>query len=102
MGCLSIQATRIGDGLRLNAGRLGEGLSLRAEREGEGISVNFLRIGGCPSVAASRKGNGLVVNCSLVCSVGVSLYLEVTPEVLWLVDDEGIFNVESNTEWQVE
>lgn len=80
MGCLSIQATRIGNGLRLNAGRLGEGLSL----------------------SASRKGNGLVVNCSLVCSVGVSLYLEVTPEVLWLVDDEGIFNVESNTEWQVE
>lgn len=56
------------------------------------------------AVAATIANHRLIANCSLLCTVGGEKYLNVSPEeVVWISDAESAwYEVESNTEWNVE
>lgn len=67
------------------------------------IDVKVKRLGQAPTVSCGRVGEPPRVACALVCGIDMARkYLEVAPEVMWLVDDAGIFEVHSNTRWSVE
>lgn len=101
MGCLLIIANRVGDSMPISCTRKDVGLGINASRDGIGIHASFQREGPGLSLKSKRLGQGLSICCSPVCDLGVSLYLKVTPEILWLVDDEGLFLVSSNVNWEV-
>ncbi|MGM9740958.1 MAG: hypothetical protein ACI3ZP_10185 [Candidatus Cryptobacteroides sp.] len=102
MGCLRVIASRFGDTMQVSCSRVGIGLGvLSAERVGCAMQVSCQRDGSGLVVNTERLGQRLSIYCSLVCDIGVSIYLEVTPEILWMVDGEGVFDVKSNTEWEV-
>lgn len=66
------------------------------------VKASVTRIGR-PVVTVTRVGKAPTVRCSPVCGVSVgNRFLRVTPEVLWLVDGYGEYEVESNTGWKVE
>ena len=74
--------------------RIGEGISLSKSRVGDGVSLDVERIGSNPTLTVS-----------MVCSLAGVSYLNVSPEVVWLVPDNGFsadFVVVSNKDWIVE
>lgn len=101
MGRLRVIASRIGDTMQVSCSRVGISLGVSAERVGCAMQVSCQREGSGLVVSPQRLGERLSIYCSLVCDIGVSIYLEVTPEILWMVDGEGIFDIKSNTEWEV-
>lgn len=101
MGCLRVIASSIGDTMQVSCSRAGVSLGVSADRVGCAMHVSCQRKGSGLVVSSGRLGQRLSIFCSLVCDIGVSIYLEVTPEILWMVDGEGIFDVKSNTEWEV-
>ena len=82
IGCLSVSAFRVGDGIDASASRVGDGLEL----------------------SAFRIGKGLNVSCNIVCSLNKDAYLRVEPDVIWLTPDMigGEFDIYSNVVWRID
>lgn len=83
MGCIVASVERIGEGIRLSTSRVGDGVSL----------------------AVKRIGSNPTLTVSIVCSLAEVSYLKVSPEVVWLVPENGFsadFVVVSNKNWIVE
>lgn len=101
MGCIHIIAHRVGNAANISCRRRNSGIGISALRNGYSLHVYSMRAGNGLYLNSSRHGHSMSIHCSPVCKIGVSLYLKVTPEILWMVDGEGIFDVKSNTEWKV-
>ena len=83
MGCIVASVERIGEGVSLSTSRVGDGVSLAVERIGESLNLSV----------------------GIVCSMAEASYLKVSPDVVWLVPDNGFsadFVVVSNKDWIVE
>lgn len=75
------------------------------ERIGEGIGLSTSRVGDGVSLAVKRIGSNPTLTVSIVCSLAEASYLKVSPDVVWLVPDNGFsadFAVVSNKDWIVE
>lgn len=83
MGCLSVTANRIGDGLQLYATRVGSGISVQATRMG-----------------------GMSVTCGLVCTVNSQDKILWSDKYLvWLNSEVGIVkynSIISTKDWKLE
>ena len=76
----------------------------------DGIETLFARIGGC-DVSTERVGRmeaslartcGMTCRFALVCDTGYSeRYLEIEPEIIWILDGWASNDVISNTTWHV-
>lgn len=66
------------------------------------ISIDVSRIGTPLECAVSRIGTPLNVSCGLVCTTVDHFYLRVVQDVIWLIPDEALVDVESNTTWYIE
>ena len=57
---------------------------------------------GCIEVKACRLGAPLEVRCELICSVEERKFMVVSPEeVRWITEYPTIYEVDSNTVWEV-
>lgn len=68
------------------------------------LSVLANRIGNDIAVVASRVGQKIVVDCSIVCSVNRSDYLYVNPTFVWLTPDvfsSAEFKITTNVSWNI-
>ena len=103
VGCLSVSANRIGDGLNVNSSRLTDALVISASKISESIKAAANRIGDDLSASAYKLGEKLRVTCSLVCTVEKNFYLDVVPDYVWLSPDmlSGEFDIISNTRWEI-
>ena len=103
IGCLSVSANRIGNGLSVETSNLTIGLYASAYKIRESIKVTANRIGEELSASANRLGDKLRITCSLVCTVEKNFYLDVIPDYVWLSPDmlSGEFDIISNTRWEI-
>lgn len=103
--CINVSASRIGQGIAVRALRKGDGIKFATSRLGKGISIHAERVGSDMSVNARRIGSGINFRCGLICTVGEAAYLNVEPENIWLLPDNG-FEAEvvvySNVTWVIE
>ena len=86
MGCLSVSASVIGQGLSCKANLLNTGVAAFAKCLG-GIHCEAELIGESLKVSASKYGTGLKVSAHQVCSLNKSAYLNAIPDTLWLTPD---------------
>ena len=65
------------------------------------INASVSRVGGI-NASVSRVG-GINVTVSLVCAINKNKYIKVTPvDAQWIdIDTSAIYNVLSNTKWDV-
>ena len=104
-GCLVIDVTRIGRPLECDCGRVGEVPALSVSRIGDAPSLSVSRAGSPLMASASRVGMPPKVECSLVCTTDDTYYLRVTPELIWLIPENGFsedVTVISNVRWTIE
>lgn len=93
MGCLQVQAFRIGESMLLTANKEYPELLVEGLRKSEPISVISYKI-----------GKSLSVECSIICSINKSAFLFVSPDVVWLTSDmlsSTTFDITSNTYWDI-
>lgn len=104
-GCIDISVRRVGDVLSATLNRQGKGVSAQATREGEGMSFLTKVINEMMTFDGERIGEPLSFRCGLVCTVGGTPYLEVSPDVVWLLPENAFnadFVVYSNVIWKIE
>lgn len=102
MSCLNVSVSRIGDGLSSQGSYAGEYLKVSVSLAKKILSSIASDASPHLKVKASRIGSGLVVKCSIVCSLSeFTKWLNVSPsEVQWITDEIGVFyDVRSNVEW---
>ena len=102
MGCLSVSASRIGDGIACDAFRLGEGIHVNAYKISKPILCEAEILNERLNVSVSRLGERLNVSAHLVCTINKSAFLNVIPDTLWLSPDvlaSADFDIISNVEW---
>ena len=82
MGCLSISALRIGEGIHANANRIGKPIQCEAEILNKRLNIS----------------------AHLVCTINKSAFLNVVPDVVWLTPDmlSGEFDIYSNVVWRID
>ena len=103
MGCLSVSASVIGQGLSCKASLVNSEIAAFAKCLG-GIHCEAGLIGESLKVSASRYGNGLKVSAHQVCSLNKSAYLNAIPDTLWLTPDmlaSAEFEIISNVSWTI-
>lgn len=91
-------------GLKVEVTRIGGSLSCRCSRI-EAAVVSVSRKDVIPDVAIQRVGLPLQVECRLIEFSGDAYYLRVSPEVIWLIPDNGFseeVKVRSNVKWRIE
>jgi hypothetical protein len=104
-GCLIIYVTRLTHPLECDCDRVGEAPALSVSRIGDAPSLSVSRSGSPLAASASRVGTPPKVECSLVCTTDDTYYLRVTPELIWLVPENGFsedVTVVSNVRWTIE
>ena len=104
MGCLSVSASRIGNGISCDAFRIGEGVHADASRIDNPIHCEAELLNERLNVSASILGERLNVSAHLVCTINRSAFLNVVPDVLWLSSDElasADFDIISNVKWVI-
>ena len=102
MGCLSVSASRIGNGVACDAFRLGEGIHVNVHKISKPILCKAEILNERLNISVSRLGDRLNVSASLICTVNKSAFLSVVPDVLWLSPDmlaSADFDIISNVEW---
>lgn len=105
MGCLSVSASRIGNGISCDAFRIGEGIHANASRIGKPIQCGAEILNKKLNVSVSRLGERLNVSAHLVCTINNSAFLNVVPDVVWLTPDmlaSADFDIISNVNWVIE
>lgn len=98
MSHIQTQAIRVGSGIT----------GLLAENQSAGMTVDTTCMSGCKS-SVERTG-GIVTQMILYRhaqlyvdnSTSRLVYLEVTPTIVWVMDDGGTNEVLSNTTWNVD
>lgn len=96
--CVEITSTREG-GIDLSSGRIGA-IEASSERIGA-IALESLRRGAID--ASSVRVGRIMVSSSFVCEVShLAPYLEIEPEIIWLIDWGADNDVLSNTHWKVD
>lgn len=113
MSCLNASVSRIGESITASV-VTNNGINVAVERYGCGVSAIARVLNKAVEATASlcskiimpivtRIGDPMVVTCGMVCSINDEAFLLVSPsEVMWITDDEGvIFNVVSNTDWEI-
>lgn len=100
MSCLSVKFTRVG-GIESSATRVGGGISSSLGRIG-GIRTSLERIGGI-STTMERKG-GITCRFFQECRTGIAdrPYLEISPEIVWVLAGWTSNEVFSNTDWNID
>ena len=104
MSCISVNITRIGEGIKASVASAKGLLSPKVSLLNNSLIAKVTDIASRLKVNISRIDNALSVRCSVVCSITeLKEYLNVTPsEVQWITDDIGVFfEVESNVQWIV-
>lgn len=82
MGCITIKCNRVGNGIRAQCSRIGNGLD----------------------VSCNRIGSGLIVEASLVCSVNLGVYLDVSKGYIFLTPENNnidYVDIISNVKWDI-
>lgn len=88
--CLSTTLTRI-DGIRATASRVGGDISCLASKVGGGITVGV------------KGTEGLSCAMYQVCRTNVNMhYLEISPQIVWLLAGHTENHVYSNTRWTID
>lgn len=79
-------------------------IEIGVSRVGGGVEVSSARVGCSPSLSAERKGDVLSFRCGLVCTVASAYYLDVKPEVIWVLPESFSTDVVvySNVTWHIE
>ena len=76
-------------------------LDVKYLRVGGGIDASFSRAG-CFFAGFSRESSGLNCTFSLVCDTNLRPpFLEIYPEIVWVLDGWASNDVYSNTQWNV-
>lgn len=98
-GGLSMAAARIGD---TKAGLSPcEGLSFGIDREGNLIASAVNASSGIEPSA--MKDSGLSARLDRICATDVTIpYLEIEPQIVWVVDGGASNDVYSNTNWNID
>ena len=105
MGCLRGEVALITPRLEGRAGLIGGELS------GEVALVSRKLLGQIEMVSPGLSGQMRLISqrlqgyAALVCRIDKSPFVKVTPEVVWLTDQNNFtehFDVTSNTEWRIE
>lgn len=66
------------------------------------LDISVSKIKGI-EVSTHSLYRGMNVTCSIVCTAGSDYYLYVTPDTVWLTDDEvQQFLIKSNVQWVIE
>ena len=105
MGCIVASVERIGEGISLSTSRVGDGVSLAVERIAAELNLSVNKLGEGVALAVGRIGESVNLSVGIVCSMAEASYLKVSPDVVWLVPDNGFsadFVVVSNKDWIVE
>lgn len=103
--CIDIQVRRAGDALSFSSERIGNGITLRLSRQDSALLMGASRAGTPLECHAERLEGPLEFRCGLVCTVGGTPYLEVSPDVVWLLPENAFnadFVVYSNVTWKIE
>lgn len=69
-----------------------------------GMSASMQMVGS-PIYAAAERTGGISVGCGLVCSVNHSNFLNISPEYLFLMEDNSFMGdvlITSNVVWNVD
>lgn len=79
-------------------------ISATGYRIGQSLEVSGYKA--TPSVAASgfSRYAPLQVSGVAVCPLTTAPYIEITPQVIWLTEDNAYsdyFDIESNTDWRI-
>lgn len=104
-GCIDIQVSRIGGALSFESERVGKGIALRLSRQNAPLMIGAVRKGAPLEWHTERHEGPLEFRCGLVCTVGGTPYLEVSPDVVWLLPENAFnadFVVYSNVTWRIE
>lgn len=104
MGCLSVSASRIGNGISCDAFRIGEGIHVNANKIGKSIQCEAEILNKKLNISVSRLGERLNVSTHLICTINKSAYLNVNPDYVWLTPDmlsSGEFDIISNVNWNI-
>lgn len=113
--CLNISVKRIGEIMSFATEKRGKNLSFSIEgsspmafdvkRRDDEFEADVKRVGNVVSFDTLRRGKQLSFNCGLVCSLSDAFYLNVEPEVIWLIPDNDFSQdvvVYSNVTWTIE
>lgn len=103
--CIDIKIWREGDALSFVPERVGKGISLSLSRLDNPLLIGASRIGTPLECHAERLEGPIEFKCGLVCTVGGTPYLEVSPDVVWLLPENAFnadFVVYSNVTWKIE
>lgn len=103
--CIDIKIWREGDALSFVPERVGKGISLRLSRQDSILMMGASRLGTPLECHAERREGPIEFRCGLVCTVGGTPYIEVSPDVVWLLPDKSFnaeFVVYSNVTWKIE
>lgn len=105
MGCIVASVERIGEGISLSTSRVGDGVLLAVEHIAAELNLSVNKLGEGVALAVGRIGKSINLSVGIVCSMTEASYLKVSPDVVWLVSDNGFsadFVVVSNKDWIVE
>lgn len=105
MGCVTAYGYRVGTPIEASGNALGQ----RVVAYGCAVIQSVVAYGyaAVQSVVASGYRYGCTVQAFgyAVCPLPSDAFLKVTPQVMWLTEDNGysgLFEIESNTKWNVE
>lgn len=107
--CIDISVSRVSPAISIDAlKRINPAISIDAsKRINPAISIDASkRINPAISIDASKRiDNPIEIRCGLVCSIASDFYLEVQPESIWLIPDNGFSQdvvVYANVSWVIE
>ena len=105
MSCIEITLRREGTPMSFEAVLHGEGMSFDTEQVGNAMGFSAERRGKDFTATLTRKGSPLEFRCGLVCTLGDAFYLNVKPELIWLLPENDFSQdvvVYSNVIWTIE
>lgn len=99
MGCLSVSFSRVG-GISSSFTRGEGGISTKVTRLG-GIETDMVRVGGIQT--EFQRIGGLSCRVYMECSTNIRKpYLEISPEIVWVLAGWTSNDVYSNTNWKID